>query len=217
MPQIVDRLPIKEWNAWRLWFGSGCWSRWAIGWASCGLVGLLIGQPHVGYAAKPSPAASSTGAAPSPIHLVQCPSQLDGLTALMLRDLPSYANRVSQRSFDQLTGRPGYVLIAGKPDFAPLTLGPGSYTPTNSSTPDQIFFTTLERQYVDGKSVSLQHYHWLFLTPTDRGWQFVMMLSSLGDYPTTHPPTPPEDTSQGVIAQAVRLWLRDCEMGRLYQ
>ncbi|NJR66863.1 MAG: hypothetical protein HC772_18640 [Leptolyngbyaceae cyanobacterium CRU_2_3] len=64
--------------------------------------------------------------------------------------------------------------------------------------------------------MELQHYHWLFLTPTENyGWRLVLMFSSLGNAPANQPPSPPQDTSQGVIAQAVRLWLRDCRAGSI--
>jgi hypothetical protein len=140
------------------------------------------------------------------------------LTAQLLKDLPSYANRVSQRlrrpnrTFDIYT----YVLLAGRPEFAPLTLGPGEYLPSEPAALDettQVFITTLERQYTDGKPVELQEYHWLFLTKTDSGWRLAMMFSRTGTYPSKQPPTRPRDSSNGVIAQAVRTWLRDCQAG----
>ena len=140
------------------------------------------------------------------------------LTAQLLKDLPSYANRVSQRlrrpnrTFDIYT----YVLLAGRPEFAPLTLGPGEYLPSEPAVLDettQVFITTLERQYTDGKPVELQEYHWLFLTKTDSGWRLAMMFSRTGTYPSKQPPTRPRDSSNGVIAQAVRTWLRDCQAG----
>lgn len=157
-----------------------------------------------------------------------CPENLEALTALMLRDLPSYANRVVQRSFDRTprtfgTGIPatrqlGTILLAGRPEFEPLTLGPGVYAPTSpqADQPQQIFFTTLERQYARDRIVTLQHYHWLFLTKGD-GWLFVALFSQLGDTPPDEPPTPPQNTSEGDIAQGIRLWLRDCRSGAVAQ
>lgn len=152
---------------------------------------------------------------------VACPSDLENLTKVMLRDLPGYANRVSQRAFDRIQTRtsnvPGYVIIASQPEFAPLTLGPGVYEPStyDNDDPYQIFFTTLERQYVQGRAVQLQHYHWLFLTQTNSGWRLALMFSRTGTYPTIQPPTPPRDSSQGVIAQAIRIWLNDCQTGNI--
>lgn len=189
-------------------------SRWAlaIGWLGSGLIVL-----------------PAFALAPAPIRPpAACPDDLQALTALMLRDLPSYANRVVQRSFDRSprnfgtgisTSRQlGTILLAGRPEFEPLTLGPGVYAPTSpqADQPQQIFFTTLERQYVRDRIVYLQHYHWLFLTQGD-GWLFVALFSQLGDTPPGEPPTPPQNTSEGDIAQAVRLWLRDCRSGAVAQ
>jgi hypothetical protein len=159
--------------------------------------------------------------ASSPIRPpIQCPADLPTLTPLLLRDLPSYANRVSQRAYTNFrtADLPGYVILADRPEYEPLSLNPESLntaiaSPTAEDQPAQIFFTTLERQYVSGKSVSLQHYHRVFLVETEEGWQLALMFSTIGNYPADQPPTPPQDTSQGVIAQAIRLWLRDCRAG----
>jgi len=164
---------------------------------------------------------------PTPIRLpTSCPDRLEDLMTLLLRDLPSYANRVTARSFDAPIGvssrrinesRPGYVLLAGRPEFGPLTLGPGNYISTQpiADQPDQVFFTTLERQYAADRSVSLQHYHWLFLTRSTSGWRLVALFSRIGDEPADQPPTPPQDTTQGSIAQSIRLWLQDCRSGAI--
>jgi hypothetical protein len=164
---------------------------------------------------------------PSPIRPpTTCPDHLEDLMTLLLRDLPSYANRVTARSFDAPIGvssrrlnepRPGYVLLAGQPEFGPLTLGPGNYVSTQpiADQPSQIFFTTLERQYTANRSVNLQHYHWLFLTRSTSGWQLVALFSRIGDEPADQPPTPPQDRTQGAIAQAIRLWLQDCRSGAI--
>jgi hypothetical protein len=134
----------------------------------------------------------------------------------MLRDLPSYTNRVTQRAYTNFrtADTPGYVILADRPEYEPLSLGLAENSQVLEDDTSQVFFTTLERQYVTGQPVSLQHYHRLFLiqTPT-LGWQLVLLFSTLGDYPANQPPTPPQDTSQGAIAQAIRLWLRDCQAG----
>jgi hypothetical protein len=150
--------------------------------------------------------------------LIQCPSDLDNLLPLLLRDIPSYANRVSQRAYPthlRLPNTPGYVLLASLPDFEPLPLISREYTPLQQDDTTQLFFTTLERQYVLGQAVQLQHYHWVFLTSTTQGWRLVLMFSRVGNLPANEPPTPPHDSSQGVIAQAIRLWLRDCQAGSI--
>lgn len=134
---------------------------------------------------------------------------------LLLRDLPSYSNRVNQRAYTDFrtTDVPGYVIVADHVEYEPLSLNSEEKLPPAADQPVQVFFTTLERQYVSGKPVSLQHYHRLFLVETQDGWQLSLMFSTLGNYPADQPPTPPQDTSQGVIAQAIRLWLRDCHAG----
>lgn len=146
---------------------------------------------------------------------------VETLTAKLLRDLPSYANRTSQsaRRLNRTVDIYSYVLVAGRPEFAPLTLGPGEYNPAESTAGSQqlqqVFITTLERQYTAGKAVELQQYHWLFLTQTSSGWRLAMMFSRTGTYPGGKPPTAPRDSSYGVIAQAIRIWLRDCQAGKV--
>ncbi|MBW4658102.1 MAG: hypothetical protein KME15_05475 [Drouetiella hepatica Uher 2000/2452] len=173
-------------------------------------------------------------AASNPIRrAIACPDRLEDLMPLLLRDLPSYANRVNQRAYltppaarrENDPDTPGYVLLAGQPDYQALPLNSNRLLNESSSgepslsEPPQIFFTTLERQYASGEAVKLQHYHWLFLTQTQSySWQLVLMFSAIGDYPTQQQPTQhltsaPQDASQGVIAQAIRLWLTDCRAG----
>jgi len=144
---------------------------------------------------------------------VTCPSDVEPLTSLMLRDLPNYANRVIQRSRSVNEDIDLYIIVAGRAEFQPLTLGPGSYssvTATNVEPPQQVFFTTLERQYVDGSAIETQNFHWLFLTQTNSGWRLAMMFTRFGSASAKRPPTPPRESSDGIIGQAVRLWLRDC-------
>lgn len=146
-----------------------------------------------------------------------CQAQnIEILTDQLLKDLPSYANRAIQRA-RRLSRRSdfySYVLVAGHPEFAPLTLGPGVYAPkqpNNSETVKQVFFTTLERQYTGGQAIELQQFHWVFLTKTQSGWRLATLFSQLGGYPTKKPPTPPRESSDGIIAQAITAWLRDCQ------
>jgi len=187
------------------------WENWALG-AIAGLISSL-------WLSGDAQAAAS-----NPIReAIACPERLEDLMPLLLRDLPSYANRVNQRAYltETLThmannpATPGYVLLAGQPDYQALALSPDRLASDRpSSDAPQIFFTTLERQYLAGKAVRLQHYHWLFLTQTQSyGWQLVLMFSAIGDYPSHQPASAPQDASQGVIAQAIRLWLRDCRAG----
>lgn len=176
--------------------------------------GLLLGWPGIGAIAQAEPTPSIA----APIRPPQvCPDGLEDLTALLLRDLPSYTNRVNQRASRLERGRdiPGHLILAGRPDYQPLSLGPGQYQPTTDDEPEQLFFTTLERQYYGDRGVLLERYHWAFLTHADGVWRLALMVSSWGDHQGGGPPSPPEDSSQGAIAQAIRLWLRDCEAGEV--
>lgn len=152
----------------------------------------------------------------------KCPGDVETLTSLMLKDLPSYANRVMQRSRRSVRtpSSSSSVLVAGRPEFEPLTLGPGPYTPPASAVdlkpPQQVFFTTLERQYRGGKASYMQLYHWLFLTQTPEGWRVATMFSRIGSS-SGRPPTPPQESSKGVVGQAVNIWLRDCRAGAIRQ
>jgi hypothetical protein len=149
----------------------------------------------------------------------QCPTDLETLTALLLRDLPSYANRISQRARrrSQTDSLYSSVILAGYPEYEPLTLGPGEYTPATPGSaiepPQQVFLTTLERQYTGKKTIELQLFHWVFLVNTNSGWQLATMYSRIRPSPPGSLPTPPFESSNGIIGQGVRTWLRDCRAG----
>ncbi len=146
--------------------------------------------------------------------------KIESITTYLLRDLPSYTNRSSQRA-RRLTRRGdtfSYTIAAGKPEFQPLPLNPNptslDIAKTLSGGVEQVFFTTLERRYTAGKSLELQQFHWLLLTKTSSGWRKVMMFSRGGSFPVTKQPlSPPHESSNGVVAQAVDAWLRDCQAG----
>lgn len=147
----------------------------------------------------------------------ECPTDLESLTTLLLKDLPSYANRVIARSkqFDLTVDLNTYVIVAGRPEFEALPLDRGQYDPLFKDTSEQVFFTTLERQYDQDRVIEVQNYHWLFLTQTASGWRLFTLFSSLGSPTKENPPLPPKETSDGVIGQAIRLWLRDCRAGAI--
>ena len=140
-----------------------------------------------------------------------CPTDLKALVPQMLADLPSYANRTNIR-----VGTPQrYLILAAQPEFDPLPLTstpdlPDPAPSADSSAPKQVFFTTLVRRYEGHQITDLQEYHWLFLARNINGWWFAMMRSIIGSYPQTGPPSPPRNSSEGKLAQAIRLWLRDC-------
>ncbi|MEH2236545.1 MAG: hypothetical protein V7K30_10000 [Nostoc sp.] len=148
---------------------------------------------------------------------------LETLTVQLLQDLPSYTNRVSQRA--RRLSRSGdvysYMLVAGRPEFTPLPLNLEEYSAdaakSSASGVEQVFFTTLERQYIGKKAVELQEFHWLLLTKTTTGWRLVMMFSQIASHSAQQPLSPPRDSSNGAIAQAVNAWLRDCQAGSVRQ
>ena len=158
---------------------------------------------------------------PKPVNLEisnSCSEQsLETLTAKLMLDIPGYTNRVIQRSrrlsrnFETFS----YILVAGKPEFESLPLNPGIDYGNNykAAGVKQIFFTTLERKYINKKPVELQEFHRLFLTKTNIGWTVVMMFSQTSEYPVKPPLAPPRNSSHGAIAQGVKLWLQDCQAG----
>ncbi|MGD1875080.1 MAG: hypothetical protein ACFB02_18750 [Mastigocoleus sp.] len=138
----------------------------------------------------------------------------------MLLDLPGYANRATQRArrLDRANEVYSYILLAGKPEFEPLKISSEEYLQTKKNSREkveQVFFTTLERQYIKGKIVELQQFHWMLLTKSSTGWRMVMMFSQISSYPQNEISTPPRDSSNGVIGQAAKTWLRDCRAGSL--
>ncbi|WP_084639736.1 hypothetical protein [Geitlerinema sp. PCC 9228] len=145
-----------------------------------------------------------------------CPEELAPLWAKFLTDLPNYANRVLYRSRSgDREGGSHYILTAGKPEFDPLPLPSPQSDLADTRTRGteevrQVFFTTLERQYRNGRSRRLQQYHWAFLAPTSNGWRLIVMFSRTGGLSQESSNlTPVRNTSHSAIAEAIRLWLRD--------
>ncbi|KAM3102773.1 hypothetical protein ACKFKF_03405 [Phormidesmis sp. 146-12] len=166
-----------------------------------------------------------TLSAPSqPISKKACSAQVEPLVTLLLRDLPGYANRVATRSTRRSAiASMNFVLTAGRPEFTPLPLKSGTDSPPDSDL-QQVFLTTLERQNSAGKPFNLQQHHWLFLAKTTSGWRLALMFTrtrSASDIsaraPIGEPITPPRESSQGIIGQAVQIWLRDCNAGAIKQ
>ena len=147
-----------------------------------------------------------------------CPTERASLTPLLIKDIPNYSNRVIQRTqnYHQAAGIDTYIVIAGQPKLEPLNLPQIKYSATTDDTPQQIFFTTLERQYSNNQKLERETYHWLFVTLTDSGWYLVTMFSRFGNATKNTPPTPPQESSNGIIGQAVNLWLRDCRANALH-
>jgi hypothetical protein len=156
-----------------------------------------------------------------PLKSICSQQNLETLTTNLLRDLPDYANRTSQsaRRLSRKVDIYSYIIFAGKPDFTPLPLNPYGMstnpTQTIDDQIDQVFFTTLERQYTAGKAIEIQQFHRLLLTKTNSGWRKVMMFTKTGTYPVNKISTPIKDTSDGAVGKAVDIWLRDCEAGSI--
>ena len=178
--------------------------------------GLNIEQSNRGINAKSNSINSTLSPSSS-----NCPSDIETLTSLLLRDLPSYGNRIIQRArrLDRSVDEFSYIIVAGRPEFEPLPLNPGQSNFTNSITdpnpPQQLFFTTLEREYSGGKAIEFQNFHWLFLTHTESGWRLAMIFTRLGSTSPGNPPSPPRESSNSIIGQGVSIWLRDCRAGAI--
>ena len=144
-----------------------------------------------------------------------CSQTLDSLIPQLLSDLPSYSNRVGQRAqqFDLEVPLDTYILIAGNADFDPLPLPQKQWQPTVKNTTQQVFFTTLEREYTQRRLIERQNFYWAFFVPTNRGWQLAVLYQQLGGESPNSPTSPRRDASTGGIAQGINLWLRDCQAG----
>jgi hypothetical protein len=138
---------------------------------------------------------------------IACPTEIEPLVTAMLPELPGYANRVAVRERFTRTQKSS-VIMAGRPEFEPL--------PLNSDRPPdptlkQVFITTLEREFVGGKLIELQEFHWLFLTRSQQRWLLPLMFTRIGTTTPGQPITPPRESRDSAIGQAIRLWLQDCD------
>ncbi len=152
---------------------------------------------------------------PVPIQpRISCPTRVEPLANLLVRDLPSYANRAALKNRKRSdVAEMSQVIIASQPTIEPLPL------PGNPQKPDpnlhQLFITTLERQTSQKKSSELQQYHWLFLVKTRQGWKLSQSFTRISTDPLNQKVTAPRESSQGPIAQAIKVWLRDCNAGAI--
>ena len=139
---------------------------------------------------------------------------METLAELLLDEIPDYTNRVRQRSIRTSNSSFSYVIVAGEPEFESLPLNIIENVQTDESV-KQLFFTTLERRYTGEQVFEVQNYHWLFLTQTDSGWRMVTIFTRFGSSKPNVPPTPPKETSNGTMGQAIRFWLRDCRARKI--
>jgi hypothetical protein len=146
-----------------------------------------------------------------------CPATPETLLPILLRDLPSYVNRLARRQLR--SGRESYVVTASAADLTPLPVKSSEYPESPDKNLHQVFFTTLEREYDRNQLQQWQQHHWVFLTQTAQGWQLALMYSHLAPYPAdpAQPQLPARDSSQSLTAEAIRVWLRDCQAGAVKQ
>jgi hypothetical protein len=152
---------------------------------------------------------------PPPIPIIAatrrtCPARIEELGQLLVRDLPSYTNRAIQKRRKLTNDLYTSIVTAGKPDAKPLPISSREYTPVYpQAAPNQLFITTLERQYAGVNAVELQKFHWLFLARTKLGWRLVTMYSRSSQQPRSSI-VPPTESTNTPVGEAVRTWLNDC-------
>ncbi len=142
-----------------------------------------------------------------------CPTTIEPLAKLLVRDLPSYANRAALKNGTRFqVPNMSQVIIASQPNLEPLEL-PGVQKRSEEPNLHQLFITTLERQTFNQKTTEFQQYHWLFLVQTRRGWKLSQSFTRISEYPLLIKITSPRESSQSITAQAIKTWLRDCQAG----
>jgi hypothetical protein len=163
-------------------------------------------------AALPAKAAPIVAWAPN-----TCPPKLDTLTNLLVRDLPSYANRLVQQRRKLADPLYSSIVTASTPDLKSIEISSREYPPRfPQAVPTQVFISTLERQYTGLKSAQLQQFHWLFIANTKFGWRLVNIYSRTSGSPgTSDPITPPIESSNTIVGEAIRVWLNDCHLGKV--
>ncbi|WP_373545329.1 hypothetical protein [Chamaesiphon sp.] len=146
-----------------------------------------------------------------------CPEQPDRLANLLVRDLPSYGNRIMQQRRKRTDKLYSSIEIASVPELQPIEILSREYTPQfPQSAPTQVFVSTLERQYTGLRSAQLQQFHWLFIAKTRLGWRLVNIYTRTGGFPLANNLiTPPIESSNTIVGEAIRIWLNDCYLGRI--
>jgi hypothetical protein len=146
-----------------------------------------------------------------------CPAQLDTLANLLVRDLPSYGNRIIQTRRKRTDKVYSSIEIAGRPELQPIEILSREYAPQfPQAAPTQIFISTLERQYTGLRSAQLQQFHWLFIAKTRLGWRLVNIYTRTGGFPLANNLiSPPVESSKTIVGEAIAIWLNDCYLGRI--
>jgi hypothetical protein len=136
---------------------------------------------------------------PNYINKRICPSNFTDLSTAISKDIQGYLTRTYTR-----LGFKSQVVMVGVPEVEPLPLVAGDPAIATADDPKQLFITLLERPA--GKLDTTKKAYWLFLTNTRKGWRLAMAFTRINN-------SPPQDVSDGAIADAVRTWLRDyCDL-----
>ena len=146
-----------------------------------------------------------------------CPVKLEHLTNLLVRDLPSYTNRLIQQRRSRTDRVYSSIVTASMPELQPIDTISHEYPPHfPQAAPTQVFISTLERQYTGLQSTQLQQFHWLFIAKTRMGWRLANIYSRTSGSPSANDPiTPSIESSRTVVGEAVRIWLNDCHLGKV--
>jgi hypothetical protein len=146
-----------------------------------------------------------------------CPVKVASLATLLVRDLPSYANRLIQQRRKRTDRVYSSLITASVPELQPIAIGSREYPPNfPQAAPTQVFITTLETQYTDTRSAQLQQFHWLFLAQTRQGWRLANIYTRTGGFPLKNNPiSPPVESSKTIVGEAVSVWLNDCYIGKI--
>jgi hypothetical protein len=148
---------------------------------------------------------------------VACPVKLASLADLLVRDLPGYGNRILQQRRKRTDRVYSSLATASSPELQPLPVVSREYPaqfPQAAAT--QVFITTLETQYTGNRSAQIQQFHWLFLAQTRQGWRLANIYTRTGGFPLTNNPiSPPIESSQTIVGEAIRIWLNDCYLGKI--
>jgi hypothetical protein len=146
-----------------------------------------------------------------------CPTKLDSLTNLLVRDLPGYTNRLIQQRRTRTDKLYSSIVTASMPELKPIETISREYPARfPQSAASQVFISTLERQYTGLQSNQLQQFHWLFLAQTRMGWRLVNIYSRTSGFPTANTAiSPPIESSKTVVGESIRIWLNDCYLGKV--
>jgi hypothetical protein len=156
------------------------------------------------------------------VRSYQCPADLPQLTALLMRDIVPYANRAAQRKrkkippdYRQLDPNYSSYQTVGKASLEPLAFENPEYQPSRPA-PQQLFLTSLERQYRAGSKVTeVQRFHWIFLDRGKSGWTMGAIYTRSSDDRPNASVLPPTESQNMPFGQAVTTWLRDCNAGKI--